>query len=80
MLTDTMVYDPASQVFTGRGMNEEDIKQNMLWNLPINLGIGAMARSTKTAQALAEQYDIAKTYSKDGTINLTHDELQLIKE
>ena len=61
-------------------MTEEDIKQNMLWNLPINLGIGAMARSTKTAQALAEQYDIAKTYSKDGTINLTYDELQLIKE
>jgi len=80
MLTDTMIYDPASQVFLGRGMNEEDIKENMLWNLPINLGIGAMARSTKTAQALAEQYDVSKTFSKDGTINLTHDELQLIKE
>ncbi len=46
-------------------MNENDIEQNFLWNLPINLGIGAMARSPKTAQALAEQYDVSKTFSKD---------------
>lgn len=80
MLTDTIVYDPASQVFMGRGMTSDDIKENMMWNLPINLGISAMARSTKTAQALAEQYSIANTFSKDGTINLTHDELELIKQ
>lgn len=79
MLTDTIVYDPASQVFMGKGMTEEDITDNMMLNLPINLGIGLMARSTKTAQMLAESFDINKTFEKDGTINLTQTELDLIK-
>lgn len=79
MLTDTMVYDPASQVFMGKGMTEQDITDNMMLNLPINLSIGLMARSTKTAQMLAESFDVNKTYEKDGTINLTQTELDLLK-
>lgn len=51
----------------------------MLLNLPINLGIGLMARSTKTAQMLAQEFDIQKTFAQDGTINLTQMELDLIK-
>lgn len=79
MLTDTMVYDPASQVFMGKGLTEQDIKDNMILNLPINLWIGLMARGTKTAQMLAESYDIQKTFEKDWTINVTPMELDLIK-
>lgn len=60
-------------------MTDQDIQDNMIMNLPINLGIGLMARSTKTAQMLAQEYDIQKTFAKDGTINLTQMELDLIK-
>lgn len=80
MLSDTVVYDISAQTFMGRPMTEDDVKMNVMMNLPINFWIGLLARSPLAGRALANEFDISKTFDADWTVNITAEELKWIKE
>lgn len=65
LLFDTFLYDTAAQVMMGKGITDEDMNTNMLFNLPINLGIGLMTRNAATLTNTANQFDTATLFDKD---------------